>query len=188
MVDMTTTWTERLLSQQTYHWDASFRPKLETLTDAEYFWEPVPGCWNIRRREEATTPMAAGGGELVADFAFPEPSPPPVTTIAWRLAHVTIGVLAMRNATHFGGPPADYPTWEYAPTAQQALAQLDEAYARWRKGVAGLDAADLERPIGPGEGEWAEHPYADLVLHIHRELLHHGAEILLLRDLYRNRG
>jgi hypothetical protein len=25
------------------------------------------------------------------------------------------------------------------------------------------------------------------VLHIHREVLHHGAEILLLRDLFRNR-
>ena len=184
---MTTTWTERLLWQLTYHWEQSFRPKLETLTDDEYFWEPVPGCWNIRRRAEATTPMAAGGGEFVADFEFPEPSPPPVTTIAWRLSHVTIGVLAMRSAIHFGGPAADYPTWEYAPTAKAALADLDEAYERWTAGVRGLDAEGLERPIGPGEGAWAAHPYVDLVLHINREVIHHGAEILLLRDLYRNR-
>jgi len=29
---------------------------------------------------------------------------------------------------------------------------------------------------------------AALVLHINRETIHHGAEILLLRDLYRNQG
>jgi hypothetical protein len=29
---------------------------------------------------------------------------------------------------------------------------------------------------------------AELVLHIHREVIHHGAEIALLRDLYRQRG
>jgi hypothetical protein len=28
---------------------------------------------------------------------------------------------------------------------------------------------------------------AALVLHINREVLHHGAELMLLRDLYRNR-
>jgi hypothetical protein len=29
---------------------------------------------------------------------------------------------------------------------------------------------------------------AALVLHIHREAIHHGAEVALLRDLYRHRG
>jgi hypothetical protein len=28
-------------------------------------------------------------------------------------------------------------------------------------------------------------PYLGLILHINREALHHGAEILVLRDLYR---
>ena len=28
---------------------------------------------------------------------------------------------------------------------------------------------------------------ATLVLHIHREVIHHAAEVLLLRDLFRNR-
>lgn len=52
--------------------------------------------------------MAAGGGELLADFEYPEPNPPPFTTIAWRLAHVTIGVFGMGNAAHFGAPAVDY--------------------------------------------------------------------------------
>jgi hypothetical protein len=183
-----TTWTARLLEQLTFHWDHQLRPGLDGLSDAEYLWEPVPGCWSIRPRDQATTPMAAGGGDLVADFAYPEPDPAPVTTIAWRLGHVLVGVLGARNAAHFGGPPVDYATYHWSATAARALDQLDEAYRRWITGVAGLGADDLERPIGEAEGPWARHSYAELVLHIHREVLHHGAEILLLRDLYRHRA
>jgi hypothetical protein len=112
---MTTTapdWTARLLEQLTFHWDAHLRPHLDGLTDDEYLWEPVDGCWSLRPRAEARTAMAAGGGALVADFEFPEPDPAPVTTIAWRLAHVIVGCFGARNASHFGGPPADYGTWE----------------------------------------------------------------------------
>jgi hypothetical protein len=46
----------------------------------------------------------------------------------------------------------------------------------------------LERPCGPAEGPFAEESLATLVLHIHRELIHHGAEIALLRDLYLHTG
>ena len=51
-----------------------------------------------------------------------------------------------------------------------------------------LGQADLARPVGEAEGPFAEHPYAELVLHINREAIHHLAEVLLLRDLYRNRA
>jgi hypothetical protein len=183
-----TDWTTRLLTQLTWHWDHHLRPHLDGLTDDEYLWEPVPGSWSIRPRGQATTPMAAGGGDLVADWAWPEPVPAPVTTIAWRLAHLIVGVFGSRNASHFGGPPADYPTWDFAPDAATALAQLDEAYGRWVKGAGDLDAEALERPVGEAEGEWAAAPFADLVLHINREAIHHGAEILLLRDLYGSSG
>jgi hypothetical protein len=53
--------------------------------------------------------------------------------------------------------------------------------------VRGLDADGLARPCGPAEGPFAEYPMASLVLHINREVIHHGAEISLLRDLYLNR-
>ena len=96
-----------------------------------------------------------------------------------------VGVLAMRVASHFGGPAADYGSFAYAGTAAEALAQLDDAYARWSTGVGGLDAAGLARPCGPAEGPFAEYPMAALVLHINREMIHHGAEVALLRDLYR---
>lgn len=118
------------------------------------------------------------------DFAHPPPQPEPVTTIAWRLAHVIVGVLAVRVHAHFAGPPADYSSWAYATDAATALTQLDDAYRRWNDGVRGLDEAALWRPIGSAEGEWAEYPMIDLILHINREVIHHGAEISLLRDLY----
>jgi hypothetical protein len=119
------------------------------------------------------------------DYEWPNPEPPPLTTIAWRMAHVIVGVFGSRSHIHFDGPPADYGTWVFAAEAKGALEQLDEAYNRWVTGVRGLDSESLERPIGEREGGWAASPMADLVLHISREAIHHGAEILLLRDLYR---
>lgn len=178
-------WTDQLAEQLRFHWEHSLRPRLDGLTDDEYFWEPVPGCWSLRPRAESATTMPAGAGELVVDFAFPEPDPPPVTTIAWRLAHVLVGVLGMRNHNHFGGPPIDYATADWPITAADALARVDHEYEVWMAGVTALDEAALARPVGEAEGPYAAYPMAALVLHIHREVIHHGAEICLLRDLYR---
>ena len=97
---------------------------------------------------------------------------------------MTRGCLAFRTANHFGGPPADPETWEYAGTADDALAQLDAAYDAWTAGVLGLDEKGLARPCGEAEGPYAAEPLTALVLHINREVIHHGAEICLLRDLY----
>lgn len=180
-------WTSLLLEQLTFHWDHQARPRLEGLTDDEYFWEPVPGAWNIRPRTEARTAMAAGGGDLVADFEYPEPVPAPVTTIAWRLGHLIVGVFGARNASHFGGPAVDYLTVDWPGDAASALARLDDVYATWVQGVGGLDEAALAERVGEAEGPFAAYPYGTLVLHIHREAIHHLAEIALLRDLYQAR-
>jgi hypothetical protein len=180
-------WTPVLLDQLTFHWEVALRPKLEGLTDDEYFWEPVAGCWSVRPRHEATAPVLAGAGDLVVEFAFPQPEPAPVTTIAWRLVHLIVGVFGARNAAHFGGPPIDYSSYVNPGTAAAALADLDAAYDRWVAGVSTLADERLTTPVGDAEGPFAAYPYSSLVLHIHREVIHHGAEILLLRDLYRSR-
>jgi hypothetical protein len=164
-------WTTSLADQLDWHWTNALRPRLIGLTDDEYFWEPAPNCWTVRR----------DGG---VDFSYPPPQPPPFTTIAWRLAHVIVGVLAMRNHSHFDGPPADYESWDYATTAGDALIQLDDAYARWITGVRRLSELDMGKPCGPAEGPYAERPMCDLVLHVNREVIHHGAEIACMRDLY----
>lgn len=46
--------------------------RLTGLGDEEFLWEPVPGCWSIRRRGEATTPRAFGPGEWVLDQGAPD--------------------------------------------------------------------------------------------------------------------
>lgn len=181
-------WNGELLAQLTFHWETALRPRLAGLGDEEYHWEPVPGCWGVRPRGGSVTPPGAGSGDWVIDFAFPTPEPPPVTTIAWRIGHVLVGVFAMRSHAHFGGPETDYYSYDYPGTAAAALDALDAEYARWTAGVAALGDAGLARPCGPAEGPYAAAPLATLVLHIHREVLHHGAEIALLRDLYSARG
>ena len=167
MSDLTT----QMADQLDYHWTTQLRPRLEGLTDEEYFWQPVPDCWTIH----------PDGG---IDFGYPPPDPEPVTTIAWRLAHLIVGVLAVRVHSHFGGPPADYQGWDYATGADTALKQLDDQYTAWITGVRGLSEEQLWRPCGPAEGPYADEPMTTLVLHINREMIHHGAEIALLRDLY----
>jgi hypothetical protein len=163
--------TTQLADQLDYHWTNQLRPRMQGLTDDEYFWQPVPDCWTVH-------PDGA------IDFVYPEPQPAPFTTIAWRLAHVIVGVFAMRNHSHFGGPPADYESWRYATDAATALRQLDEQYRTWIEGVRALSDDDLYRRCGPAEGPYAEYPFIALVLHINREAIHHGAEIACIRDLY----
>jgi hypothetical protein len=181
-------WTTQLLDQLTFHWENQARPRLDGLGDEEYLWEPVPGAWSIRPRAETTTPLAAGAGDRVIEFAYPAPEPSPVTTIAWRLGHVSVGVFGARNAAHFGGPQIDYDTVDWPEGAAGALTLLDEGYGRWAEGVRGLDQAGLARACGPAEGPFAEYPMAALVLHIHREAIHHLAEVALLRDLYAHKA
>ena len=168
---MTKNLTYDLVEQLDFHWQGALRPRLDGLDDDEYFWQPVPDCWTVH----------PDGG---VDFAYPPPKPEPFTTIAWRMAHVIVGVLAVRTHSHFGGPPADYASWKYATDAGTAIQQLDDAYAGWIDGVRTLDEADLAKPCGPAEGPYADESMTTLVLHINREVIHHGAEIALLRDLY----
>lgn len=181
-----TFWNEQLLDQFDFHWRQQLQPRLAGLSDAEYLWEPVPGAWNVRPRGTSTAPISAGSGDFTIDWAWPELVPAPVTTIAWRLAHVIVGCLGMRSASHFGGPDVGYETFPYAGTAGEALGQLETGLERWRAGIAGWSDEDLRQPCGPAEGPYAEAPRAALVLHINRELIHHLAEVSLLRDLYRH--
>ncbi|MGD6980112.1 DinB family protein [Citricoccus zhacaiensis] len=179
---------EQLAHQLRWHWENHLRPRLSGMTDREYHWEPVAGAWGLR---PVGTPapgypgaVQAGGGDWVVDFAFPEPSPAPVTTIAWRVSHVLVGVFGVRMAGHFGGPGMDYFSYHYPGTAAEALARLETAVIDWCAAVDGLDEAALAASAGASEAPFEDHPMLELVLHINREAIHHGAEMCLLRDLY----
>jgi DinB superfamily len=175
-------WPTELALQFSSHWESRLRPRLAGLTDEEYFWEPVPGCWSVRPRGQGVASLEVGKGDLIVDWAKWDPDPAPVTTIAWRLAHLIVGVFGERNARYFGGAPISDDSHQYAGTAAAALAELDEQVDRWITGVRGLDLAGLtERCREPGH---EADSMAALVLHIHREGIHHGAEVALLRDLF----
>ncbi|MEW2495433.1 DinB family protein [Streptomyces nodosus] len=174
--------SERLAEQLDWYWRKNLRPRLDGLTDEEYFWEPVRGCWSIRPRGMSAAPVSEVSGDWTMDSASPAPVPAPVTTIAWRLAHIIVSCLGYRVGWYFGGQGVDSQTFAYAGTADEALKQLDEMYGRWNAGVRKLSDADLDNPptVGP-----ERFPMENRVLHVNRELIHHGAEISLLRDLYR---
>ena len=120
----TTTFNSQLVEQLDFHWTHALRPRFDGLTDDEYFWQPVPDCWTVH----------PDGG---VDFAYPAPEPAPFTTIAWRLAHVIIGVFAMRNHSHFGGARGElrdlalrHGRGDGAASARRAVPKLDRRRAR----------------------------------------------------------
>jgi DinB superfamily len=171
-------WHAELLDQLDFYWDHMFWPRLQGLTDEEYLWEPVDGCWSVR---------PAGDGTFIIDWASPEPDPPPVTTIGWRLCHIGSGILGIRASNHFGDGSLDVDTITWPGTAAAALDFVATHHTAWRDGVVALGEAGLARKCGPAEGPHSESPLATLILHINREVFHHGGEIALLRDLYRDR-
>ncbi|TWD83566.1 DinB family protein [Kribbella amoyensis] len=174
-----------LIGQLEFYWDYHLRPRLDGLTDDEYQWAPAQPSWTVHED---------GTGQAVFDLEYPEPTPPPVPTIAWRLVHIGVGCFAIRWSTFFGdgNVPADADMFDprHRPTdlpltATDGLAFLDHWYERWHDAIRGLDEQALWKPLGPKGGQYADDPMLALITHLNREVMHHGAEICLLRDLYR---
>lgn len=153
--------------------------RLAGLTDDEYLWEPVPGCCTVRRTDS---------GDYRIDDAD-RPGDPAFTTIAWRLWHLIECYGGRRNPQWLGverqpgGFDRDDPA---AATAAQALAVLERAHAFWRDLLHAVPEASWWEPMGPVAGPYAEADKASLVLHQIDEQIHHGAELGVLRDLYRH--
>lgn len=156
---------------------------LADIGDEEFFWEPVAGCWTVHPRSQVRAASADGRGEWVIDYEVPAPAPAPVTTIAWRTVHIAA---------------VNYLYWDYAFGPATASFDLDmpgnaAAAAEWLRAsqgplnavLAALTDPELETPRRTNWGElWPCHRIFTTLI---REQVHHGAEISLLRDLYRNR-
>jgi hypothetical protein len=173
-------WGELIVGQLEFYWEVHLRPRLDGLTDEEYFWEPAPGCWTVR---------PDGAGRWTIDGGRPEPVPPPFTTIAWRMVHIATN-MASRTSAFFDGP--DLPMFdprhvsaELPGTAVEGIGFLAAAYTNWRDRIAGLDPDALRAPLGRKGGPFADDPMAALIVHVNREVMHHGGEIGALRDMYR---
>lgn len=158
------------------------RARLEGLTDDEYLWEPVPGCWSVRRRDD---------GRWAVDQVLPSPTPEPLTTIAWRLWHLIDMYGEDRAPRWLDVPPQgpaiglDDPDGEPPGTAAEAIALLERAHDRWDAHLAQVTEEQLAQEVGPVAGPYAEATRAGYVLHMLDEFVHHGAELSLLRDLWR---
>jgi hypothetical protein len=165
------------------------RERLAGLTDAEYLWEPVPGCWSIRRRGESPVPDPYGKGDWLLDWDRGHPDPEPVTTIAWRLGHL-ISMYRDRWEWTFGSrSTAPEVNTEFTPSADAALEQLWAQTDRFAASVAGMTDEQLDVP---GFGQFPHGldptlPFVSIVWWMNREFIHHCAEVALLRDLYLRR-
>ncbi len=163
--------------------------RLEGMTDAEYRWEPAPGCWSIRERGTPAGNRAYGGGGWLLEFNMPPPTPEPFTTIAWRLSHLATG-LAMRADYTIGSKAMAWDDFIVPATAADAIATLVASGTGWREALTSADDAALGR-IGHSSFPWGldpDLPFLDICWWVNQEVLHHGAEIALLRDLYRSQS
>lgn len=155
---------------------------LDGIGDAEFFWKPVAGSWTVHRRSQASA-VSTGTGEWVLDYDPTEPQPAPFTTIAWRTLHIAsmnylywdyaFGTRSLSFDLELPGDVAEATDWLYAShePVLDVLAQLTDA------------ELDRMAPTHWGQ-QWPLHRILATTVN---EQVHHGAEISLLRDLYRYR-
>ena len=173
------------------------------LTDEEFFWEPSPGSWSIRRREDCQTPTPFGAGDWVADYDVAVGGSTdyavigePMTTIAWLMWHC--GSMAGRTAQldFLGGTETAESGWTSPYIAQHprftSAAQAVEAFqSGWRDLHSALEAAtdeQLEQRTrfwgNPGRPALGYHVLASML----NEVSHHATQVCVLRDFYRDAG
>jgi DinB superfamily len=157
-----------------YVWDR-FRSRVNGLTDDEYFWQPVPDCWTIR--PDSTGRWVMDGASMGPDADL---DPMPVTTIAWRIGHLAGSAVAGFTQRLFGGDaPGELPRY-----ASEVPDYLDACYGPWRAAIGGLSSEQWGELLGPAWGPYATATKFDLSVHVFDEVVHHAAEVGLLRDLY----
>lgn len=169
------------------------RVEILPMTDGEYLWEPVPNCWSIRPRAAGPGPGATclvGAGDWGLDHSpSPHPWPPPFTTIAWRLGHLS-EMLTLRADHTIGSHSLTRDDFLHRGDAAGAVAALQAGADAWREALITADNSALDA-VGRSRypyGSDAEEAFIEIVWWVNQELLHHGAEVGLLRDLYRHRG
>ena len=152
--------------------------RLAGLDEQEYRWSPVPGAADLipvvggNAGEEHLVATGNDGGEAIR-------------TIAWSLAHLVDGFL--KRADHVDGTHSL--AEEYGPfpgDPEEAVAEFQRAAARWRSAVAGASAEQAVQ-VGYSQyppGQDRDLPFVDIVWWVNRELIHHGADIAMIRDLY----
>jgi hypothetical protein len=173
--------------------------------DDEFFWEPSPHTWSIRRRAHCHTPTPFGAGDWVADFGR-EPNPAPMTSIAWLMWH--IGTLPSRlsevdflDGDHTVASGWTSPYLTHHPIFATAHHASTAFWAGWDAlRAALLEAADEQLESTSPDYTYAhapmsgglcalgppglERPATFVIARALNEIAHHSAQICTLRDLY----
>ncbi|MEN3271293.1 MAG: hypothetical protein V7636_54 [Actinomycetota bacterium] len=143
------------------------------MSDDELLWEPVDGCWSVRKRD----------GKWTFEVVKPDPDPAPFTTIAWLIAHMTQVAFVVGHAVRgepVRGRPATFGT-------------ATDAVVEWSACVDALATALDEATDEDLARDYASSPGAEpnsveaMVWRTIYELIHHGAEVSRMRHLYANR-
>ncbi|MBD0839448.1 MULTISPECIES: DinB family protein [unclassified Streptomyces] len=128
--------------------------------------------------------------EVLAHTGEPEPDDTPVTTIAWRLAHLHLQFAGAWEWT-FGERRQDPKQMvDLTPSAALALERFWPTVDRWRESVGTVTEEQLDT-VGFSRYPYsndAEYPYVNVLAAANLEFIHHMAEIALLRDLWRVRA
>ena len=110
---------------------------------------------------------------------------PVVTGLAWRLQHIAALLTDERNALWLGVRAAPSGGEPSEPrTATEALAMLGAAFRCWQELLDAVPGESLDVAVGPIGGPYADSTRRAFVLHVLDELIHHGAEVGLVRDLW----
>ena len=145
------------------------------LADEELLWEPVEDSWNL-------VPDAAHPGGWTYPYDFDPPHPHPVTSIGLRFVHL-IGDNEIYMEHAFGPGLRNFPDLPVHGTAEEVLADWENSRRPVTAWLASASDTDLlePRPSHLGGSKSAGEVMTILI----DEQIHHGAEIALLRDLYR---
>lgn len=147
--------------------------RLDGITAVEYLWEPVPDAWSVRSADGTAIVDGAGNREI---------NPAPVTTIAWRMWHIAIDCFDDYTRRFNGDDSAASAVWTLNP--DEAISILQTKWHAYRELIA---SRDWWEQLGDDWESWSKSCVADMAMHASNELVHHAAEIALLRDLYDRR-
>ncbi len=172
------------------------------LTDDEFFWEPLPGCWSLRRSGKCLTPTPFGTEDWVADFdaslverAVRGEATEPLTTMASLMWHIASVPGRLVELDFLAGARSAESGWTSAYIADHPVfTSADEAVQTLRTGWNALDRAlqgstdeQLERQTrfwGYAGQPGPPAPVYQIVALLLNEISHHGTQVCVLRDLY----
>lgn len=151
------------------------------LTDDELHFEPAPGMWGVRLKTELHTPLEEGAVEGLywMDTDNVPRAEAPLTTIAWRIAHLTLGTWNW-NAIIAGNEVAAEPA---------LLADAAGALELWRSVLdafvdmaVAFTADELAVEMDAWDGKVTR---SFLLSHVSLEIAYHSAEVGTMRHLWR---